>query len=145
MNLSIYQKWKYTIVLVTYFGLTAEFVHYCKRKNAKSDVPFHVFKTSFHFLQFLILIHYEGLCRIFFLVMAILVQDRPVWTSRKVFFSTRVVLLYNLGHLQFVILHKRNLLIPRLSVIFLQKFLVIILQHVSEYSHDPLDSYENDY
>ena len=77
--------------------------------------------------------------------MAILVQDGPVWTSRKVFFSTRVILLYNLGHLQFVILHKRNLLIPRLSVIFLQKFLVITLQHVSEYSRDPIDSYENDY
>ena len=33
LNLSIYQKWKYAIVLVTYFGPTAEFVYYCKRKN----------------------------------------------------------------------------------------------------------------
>ena len=41
------------------------------------------------------------------------------------------------------ILYKRNLLIPRLSTIFLQKFFVIILQKVSEYSHDPFDSYEN--
>ena len=96
-------------------------------------------------MQLLILIHDEGLCRTFFLVMAILVWDGPVWTSRKGFFSIRVILLYNLGHLQFVILHKRNLLIPRLSIIFLQKFLVIILQNVSEYSHDPFDSYENDY
>ena len=28
---------------------------------------------------------------------------------------------------------------------FLQKFLVIILQNVSEHSHDPFDSFENDY
>ena len=39
------------------------------------------------------------------------------------------------------ILYKRNLLIPRLSII--QKFIVIMLQNVSEYSHDPFDSYEN--
>ena len=28
---------------------------------------------------------------------------------------------------------------------FLQKFLVIMLQNVSEHSHDPFDSFENDY
>ena len=57
-------------------------------------------------------------------------------------------MLYILGNFAvhaLTIFHKRNLLIPKLSIIFLQKFLVIILQNVSEYSHDPFDSFENDY
>ena len=106
------------------------------------------FKKSFHFLEFLILSHDEGLYRTFFLVLTVLVQDGPVWTSCTWLFSTEFIMLYILGNFAvhaLTIFHKRNLLIPKLSIIFLQKFIVIILQNVSEYSHDPFDSYENDY